>query len=222
MKLTSVLVVAVAALATTGCNKLFPIPLNNINYHNSALPPTLTILVGGQSNAFNMVYYAQQTLVAEIHKRSPGTVVTVLNCAVFSTSVSDWGIGSKNYTGCVTVAAGRHIDVIFWNQGENEAEGVDPWQTWAGQTALIIQGLRRDTGNMQAPLVYARLGNFVNDSTWPYWDEMRDEQTRAGFSNAYMVNLDNVSGAHPGSLHYDTMGYDEIAARFVQTYWGAL
>lgn len=206
-------ILLIAALTlTTGCNKIMK-PMLSLNGTSSA---PITIMVGGQSNAYNMVYYSQAILASQISKAHYSVIVKVINCSFSGSSVTDWAIGGTLYKGCLAAVKGQHIDAIMWNQGENEAEGIDSWNTWGQQTNTIIRGFRRDVANV--PVIYARLSDFSN--TWPYWSDMRTEQTEAGIPNSVMVNLDGVPGQHPGNLHFDQEGYDEIARRFAQAFNG--
>jgi hypothetical protein len=176
-----------------------------------------TVLVIGQSNAVYFMTRSQgpQEFERLIQTFAPGPV-TYISAAVGGSSIASWAPGTTNFQNAVTAAMGRNIDVIFWDQGEYEAQDgdVSAAESWGQSFTTLINALRSAIGNPNIPVLYCRL---TNDTPLPLGNAVYGAQTRVRIHNGVMVPLDGIPT--DGGLHYTPENYKRVAERYARAYY---
>lgn len=197
------------ALPTTGPVKPPPHPPGTYG-------PQVALIIG-QSNALR---FGQSTGTQVFEDKSqsfsPGPV-TFINAAVGGTFLSEWMPGTAYYQNALSLAAGKQVSVILWDQGEAEAEGGDETlvSSWAMNFTSMMNSLRAALGNPKIPVLYCRLGGDVAGSL-PLGNKMYNAQSSVYLPYSELVNLDGI--VVDDGLHYTDAGYQEIGQQYANAY----
>lgn len=169
---------------------------------------TMTVLIMGQSNAerFSTPKGGEDGFKSVL----PNT--QFINCAVGGTGLEEWKKGGELYNECLEAVGKTKIDIIWWDQGEYEAEGgidgtADGANSWAEHFTALVASFKHD---FKCPVFFARLGDFNDPSPW--WNIVRQQQVMIDFNIASMVSLDGIAPIQ-NDRHYTYEGYYQIGRR---------
>lgn len=149
--------------------------------------------------------------------------VLLINAARGGTNIEQWGPSNDDrslYAKAVKRAlaashAGTIRGVLFF-QGENDSEGkpTDHADDWDAQFADLVASLRSELGNPELPVVFAQIGQNVNDN--PRWASVQERQAAVDLPGVAMIKTDDID--YKQGVHYSTAGYLEIGRRFADAY----
>lgn len=149
---------------------------------------------------------------AELH---PGVEVGLVPCAKGGSTLSRWGphvsrqslYGSCLVRAMEAAAAGRIAGVLWW-QGEDES--TTSAVTYARDFANVVRALRVDLGDLDLPVVYARIKASTQATAL-----VRDQQQMLnGWRRAAMVSTDGIE--YPDGWHPNTDGYQVVGRRMAE------
>ncbi len=176
------------------------------------------VIIGGQSNAVQMIHSGQG--LTELFNRLASAGYQVqgyVECDATGSAITKWATNGAFYQQCVQDVGDKHILFTLWWQGEAETgpDQGDPQNStnWAQLFTPIGEQLVHD---FHAPVFYARLENF-NFKNEPYWDVVRSQQEAVHFTGGTMVSLDGLK-PDPNDLHYIWTGYGPCEDRFANAF----
>lgn len=174
-------------------------------------PVRLTVLVAGQSNAVRFTPEGEQGAMAELNQHFSDIQVTFINCAENGTSISQWQVGQGRLENCANVVNGRHIDVLYWYQGETDAMNQTPnydsltLSTWDQFNQAYGSGLK---------IIYSQIGTTTFPAMLAGWQAIKDAQT--GFQRSGRPMLYTADLPLEDTVHIDGNGQHELGKRFAQ------
>lgn len=149
----------------------------------------------------------------------PEWAIGILNCAKGATSINQWQRSLADdtlYGQCrkrILAATGQGIiEGLIFMQGESDAQNVYDASTWADRFEVLIGSLHQDLENV--PLVFSQLGNHPNDSAFPYWSVVKEQQDSINLPCVSMVTTDDLPLNGP---HFYSSGYDTIGVRLTES-----
>ncbi len=194
----------------TGCKQL------GLDKHHTSLggglnnAPIVTdgiVLAMGQSN---MVGLPNQSPAIGF---ATATGITVVNCAVIGSTISEWSLGGALDSACLNAVSGKRVSGILWYQGENDAKlGTTNWD----QSFIALgRGWRSRWGDI--PIVLAQLATYQSGFGWETtWDTIKLQQASLGLSRSITVRTDDLPLRD--DVHLTGDAYMEVGRRMAQAF----
>ena len=232
---------------TTGCDN-YRRMLGLGKKSNASIPGNANlpiIIVAGQSNAVglgqdspspisNQIIWKGRDIprgigvsFAEAYLRDTNQPqIIVAQCSVGSTSIHEW---QGHLVGeCVEIVKQIQIEhpsavpavILFW-QGERDARG--PGVPWGSLFTSVIQGMRRNLGYKNLPVVFAQLNNCTALSNpYPNWLDIKLEQAAVNIELVQMIKTDDINDLALDGVHVKGNGLYLIGQRMHQAYIGLI
>lgn len=188
-------------LIFTGCNKVFPL-VSPDKQHSSE--PT-TLLVMGQSNAFYFPPAGTRPFYSKF------TNVNVINCAVGSTSITQWTPNLFYYKDCIAQLQGKIPDIVYFSQGESDTDR-PMGQTWAYQASQTFADLQHRYPHVK--IFYAQIGQNNSGMGKPLWEDIQNDQASLFMPGVRMIVTKDL-GTDEFGIHLTQEGYYTVGQRIV-------
>jgi hypothetical protein len=96
--------------------------------------------------------------------------------------------------------------IIFW-QGEGDSTSSANATSWREDFGHLVGDMRTDIGDVQLPIVFARLNNLAHPNH-AYWSTLRNAMTDIYIPRVAMANLDSPNVQYKSdAVHCTTAGY---------------
>lgn len=194
----------IGVFALTGCNK-FIAPLTYGGINHATIQRTGVVLAMGQSNMAGRT--PGQNPAVGFKRVHPS--ITVINCAVGGTSISQWGIGGVLDSTCYSAVVAAKLPVIgiLWYQGESDA--LLQTSNWDQQFMVLVRAWRARYGNV--PIVYAQLAT-ADLSIWTNnFNVIKAQQAALSFSKSEMIVTDDLP--RQDDVHLTGTADEEVGRR---------
>jgi len=153
----------------------------------------------------------------------PAADVGLVPCAVGGSSLARWIQGGDLYERTVERALEARrtgpgvIRGVLWHQGEREAGTLQNARLYAPRLRSVINGLRRDLGEPELPVVVGALGDFTR--RYPFTTLINDSLARIPKQVPFTAFAPAEGLGHIGDrLHFDASSADELGRRYAEAY----
>lgn len=156
-----------------------------------------------------------------------GRNIGLIPCALGATGMFEWDPASKdqgrnslygNMIERIKMVGGK-IKGLIWYQGESETgPGMqEPFEkTWLN----FVDGIRRDTGIPDLPVIYVQISRYCIDSPDPNygqaWEAIRDKQRTAAGKRKNLFVVPAIDLPQDDLIHIGTAGHERLGRRMAE------
>ena len=169
----------------------------------------------------------------EIRKNFPEKTIGLVPCALGGSWISLWqktslattALNNKtlyNYAleRALLAKQSGTLRAILWLQGESDSSLETRADTYQQNLIHFIMDFRTDLGLPELPFVCATIGSFLEESRWPYKDQING--ILLGVSNtipfAVCADVRDLTGNIGDNVHYNAASQEQIGRRMAEKY----
>ncbi len=171
---------------------------------------------GGLGDGTSWGYSPSMAFALNLLSHNPRQRIAIINCAMGSTSISQWQRGGELYEKCISIATSQHKGIIrgiVFIQGESDTATPEAARAWGKQFAQFAHDFRADIGRPNVKIILPLLGTIPPYNQHLGWDLLSSLQPEFARKTGNVRTVETIDLTKPDGYHYDRAGVDILGQR---------